>query len=70
MRHAHAEIDEAARRFEQWDDPATRHMTPKIRELTPEQRHQIHLVLGDRGKCDERCTHEPYPPCPVCGEPA
>lgn len=31
-------------------------------------RHRNHLMMGDRGKCDDSCTHEPYPPCPVCGE--
>jgi hypothetical protein len=40
------------------------------RAPTPELRHQLHVALGNAGKCDDRCTHEPYPPCPVCGEPA
>jgi hypothetical protein len=33
-------------------------------------RHQGHLMMGDQGRCGENCTHEPYPPCPICGEPA
>jgi len=40
------------------------------RDITPQERHEIHVAMGDVGRCDESCTHEPYPPCPVCGEPA
>lgn len=39
-------------------------------QVTPEWRHKTHLMMGDQGRCTENCTHEPYPPCPVCGEPA
>lgn len=35
--------------------------------VAPELRHRGHVQAGQSGLCDENCTHEPYPPCPVCG---
>jgi hypothetical protein len=66
MRHTDAEIEDAARRFREWVNDLGQH--PEVIEITPQRRHQLHMSLGDRGKCDDNCTHEPYPPCPVCGE--